>query len=311
MTEASPLTRAGAPGNPIVAAESPFAREMRGIAFVFAAMVAWSLTGFFTRSVSTDLWTTMAYRSFFGGLVLTALLVQRERGRWLAAFRAMDRHAVLLGVMQFVCAMTTIASLFHTTVANNTVIYATAPFWTAGLGRLMLGEPIHRRTVVAALVSMVGVVVIVRASLGEARILGDLLAFAMTISFAITIVLMRMRPTTAILPPSILNAGLNCAVALPFASLGSASAHDIGVLAVFGFTNYGLAFLLFLAGSRLIPAAQVALITTLDIAVAPMIVWATHGEAPGNAGLLGGAIVFAAVVGHIVAGQIAARRAAI
>ena len=60
--------------------------------------------------------------------------------------------------------------------------------------------------------------------------------------------------------------------------------------------------MLFLAGSRRIPAADSTLIVALDIVFGPALVWAVFGEAPTTAGLVGGAIVFVAVVANVVAG---------
>jgi drug/metabolite transporter (DMT)-like permease len=305
------LAAPGAAGGALPIAAGPRelrTRELKGVALVFGAVIAWALTGFFTRAITTDLWTTMAIRSFAGMIVLIVMLVAAERGRAVTALLSIDRFGVGLAVAQFICAAATIASLYYTTVADNAVLYATAPFWTAALALVVLGERVKVRTMVAGVVSLVGITIIVSASLGQGRLFGDLLGVVMVVAFAVSIVMMRMRPTVAILPPSILNAGLNCLFALPFASLGSVSGRDLALLACFGFTNYGLAFVMFMAGSRLIPAAQAALIATLDLAIAPLIVWATHGEDPGLSGIVGGSIVFVAVVGHIVAGQVAARR---
>lgn len=63
-----------------------------------------------------------------------------------------------------------------------------------------------------------------------------------------------------------------------------------------------LAGTLFLAGSSRIPAAETALIVALDLVFGPAIVWAVFAEAPTREGLVGGAVVLAAVIGHIVAG---------
>jgi drug/metabolite transporter, DME family len=61
-------------------------------------------------------------------------------------------------------------------------------------------------------------------------------------------------------------------------------------------------------GARLIPAAQVALITLLEVVLGPLWVWLAVGEEPTAATLAGGAIVVVAVV--IQARSSAPRRAA-
>ena len=56
----------------------------------------------------------------------------------------------------------------------------------------------------------------------------------------------------------------------------------------------GLAFLTM--GARLIPAAEVALITLLEVVLGPVWVWIALSERPSTATLVGGVIVIAAVV---------------
>jgi drug/metabolite transporter (DMT)-like permease len=46
----------------------------------------------------------------------------------------------------------------------------------------------------------------------------------------------------------------------------------------------------------LIPAAEVALITLLEVVLGPLWVWLTLSERPGTGTLLGGAVVIVAVV---------------
>ena len=60
-----------------------------------------------------------------------------------------------------------------------------------------------------------------------------------------------------------------------------------------GQMGLGLAFLTM--GARLIPAAEVALITLLEVVLGPLWVWLAFSERPSTTTLIGGAIVMAAV----------------
>ena len=112
----------------------------------------------------------------------------------------LDADALLLrgvahAAASVVCALATITSLYETSVANNAVIGATAPFAAALLARVFLGERVPLRTLVAGAVALVGVAVVVSGSLGGGRLRGDLLAVVMMLSFATMIVVSRARPT--------------------------------------------------------------------------------------------------------------------
>ena len=281
-----------------------------GVALVVAATVSWSLTGFFTRVLGTDLATTLAGRSAFGVVFLGLLFVAREGRGAVAAFLGMGRWGVAQAVASVVCALATISSLYHTSVADNAVIGAASPFAAALLARIFLGETVPPRTIVAGLVSLVGVGIVVSGSLGQGRLFGDLLAVVMMLAFAVMIVIARAHPDMPVAPPNLLAVALNFVLAAPFASFASVAPHDWGLLAAFGFTNFVLAGMLFLAGSKRIPAAESALIVALDLVFGPSVVWAAFAEAPTREGLIGGAIVLVAVIGHVAAGMRPARRRA-
>jgi len=69
---------------------------------------------------------------------------------------------------------------------------------------------------------------------------------------------------------------------------------------IYGSINLVLAYFVFIEGARLIPAATAGLIVTLEIVLSPFWVWLFLGEKIDKSTLIGGIIVFGAVVGHLV-----------
>ena len=63
-----------------------------------------------------------------------------------------------------------------------------------------------------------------------------------------------------------------------------------------GVVQLGVGFILFTAGSRHVPAADLMLIAILEAALAPILVWIFIAEVPMPFTLVGGVIVIAAVV---------------
>ena len=57
---------------------------------------------------------------------------------------------------------------------------------------------------------------------------------------------------------------------------------------------------LLMNGPRYLPAAEVTLITMLEIVVGPLLVWAVLKETPAQASLIGGAVILAAILLHAV-----------
>ena len=125
---------------------------------------------------------------------------------------------------------------------------------------------------------------------------GDMLAFAMTLTFALTMVLMRGGRRVSMLPAVAIMCFLTALVAAPFARLAPLGNLPLLQLALFGTCQLGLGLVLLAVGMRRVPATQAALIGLLDTPLAPFWVWLAFNEVPPLLTLLGGAIVMGAVV---------------
>ena len=88
-------------------------------------------------------------------------------------------------------------------------------------------------------------------------------------------------------------------LALTQATSLAVSARDMGFLFAFGAVNLGLGLACFASGARLIPAAFAALLGTLETVLAPIWVWLIHGEVPSTRTVVGGSVVFTALLVHI------------
>ncbi len=128
---------------------------------------------------------------------------------------------------------------------------------------------------------------------------GDMLAMLMALCMAGMILISRRYGNIPALPATCLASLLSASATLPFVTLTAVSTDELGILALFGLTNQVLGFGLFALGARLLPAMERALITALDAPLAPLWVWLIFAETPSAATLVGGAMVFAAVVGHV------------
>lgn len=87
---------------------------------------------------------------------------------------------------------------------------------------------------------------------------------------------------------------------MPFASLAGLDAPNLLLLAGFGLINSTLGFALFVLGSRHTTPVETALIGALETALTPVWVWLVFHEIPTLPTLIGGAMVMAASVGHIL-----------
>ena len=270
-------------------------RERRGQVYVALAAIAWSSAGVLQRQLTLDTATQVAGRATFAALSLLLYVAVVERGRVMGACRSVGVAGVGVAVCMAVASGGFIAALNHTTVARVLFILALAPVLAAALAWMLLGEPVGRRTMFAMAMALAGVTVMIGAP-GGGSVAGDSLAFLTALAFALALVITRHRRDVSMAPATILSQALLVLVFAPFATPSAIGGADTVWLALLGAGQIGLGLVLLTIGARLIPAAQVGLITLLEVVLGPIWVWIALGERPDNATLIGGAIVIAAIV---------------
>jgi len=270
------------------------AQHRRGRLYVALAAVAWSTAGLFQRELSVNIATQLAGRAFFAVLGLLAFVAIAERGAVPRAFRAIGRAGLAMAALLAVSSGAFIMALNYTSVANVLFMQALAPILAAVLGTLV-GEPVGRRTWLAMAVALAGVGLMVGGP-SHPSALGLSLSLLMSVGFAATIVITRHQRQVSMAPATCLSQLLVLLAAAPFARPGTIDRRDLLLLAALGIGQIGLGLIFLTLGARLIPAAEVALITLLEIVLGPIWVWVALGEQPGASTLAGGAIVLGAVL---------------
>jgi drug/metabolite transporter (DMT)-like permease len=266
----------------------------RGRLYVTLAAVAWSTAGLFQRELTVNTGAQLAGRAFFAVLGLLAFIAISERGGIARAFRSIGGAGLAVTALMAVSSGAFLIALNHASVASVLFMQALSPIIAALIGRA-LGEPVSRRTWIAMLIAIAGVSLMVGGP-GRPSVVGLSLSLVMSFSFAGTIVITRHRRDVSMAPATCLSQVVVLVVAAPFASYGGIGAKDTLLLVLLGVTQIGLGLIFLSIGGRLIPAAEVALITLLEIVLGPMWVWVFLSERPSTATLVGGAIVLAAVL---------------
>lgn len=264
-----------------------------GVVLVVVSALIWSSAGIFTRGVDADAWSVIFWRGIAAtGFSLTYLLL---RGTLRQDWRQMRGPAWLATLLMASGTAAFIPAFKLSSVANVALIWASAPFVTAGLAWLLLGERPSKRVVIASLATAAGVAVVAGGSVQSGGGIGDVLAFWMTLMMAASFIIYRRWPDT----PAALPAALSSAVLVPVAALFSDPTHVImserWILVGFG-AVFAAASVLMLEGARRIPAAEVALIGALETPLAPVLALVILSETPPVATLLGGAVILAAVL---------------
>jgi drug/metabolite transporter (DMT)-like permease len=282
-----------------------------GLVLVTVATVMWSSAGLFVRMLDLDVWTTLGWRSVFGGLTLVIISLFGQRTKAPTAATPYGMYA-LLGLFSALSMFGYIASLKLTTVANVLSIYATVPFIAAGLAYFLIGERIERRVLTASCVAFVGVLIVAGFALRLTDLAGNGLALLMTVTFSILLVMARKHTSLRLAPVNAIGSGLCVLLCLPLMSHALPSAGELAILAVFGSTTSGIAYLLYMTGGRYIPSGEAGLIGLMDVVLGPLWVWLAFAEWPGGSTIAGAALILLAVTWYLWSGlrDAAARRAA-
>ncbi len=278
---------------------SPASDQRRGRLFVALAAIAWSTAGLLQRELTVGTATQLAGRAFFALLGVLTYVVVSEKGHVVRAFRATGRGGLAVAALMAISSASFIVALNHTSVANVLFVLAIGPVLAAALGTFA-GERVSGPTWLAMGIALGGVAVMVGGP-GRPGAVGGGLSFLCALSFALMLVITRRRRDVSMAPATCLSQLIVLLCAAPFAHPGEVDAKDLALLVGLGVGQIGLGLIFLTIGARLIPAAEVALITLLEIVLGPIWVWIARGEQPSATTLTGGAIVLGAVVFQAVA----------
>ncbi len=278
-------------------------RSWLGIALVLGAAVAWSYGGAIQRFIGvTDGWTIVFWRCLFAGLFLSAFMLLRDGVTGtITLFRAMGWPGFFIAVGFALVSTFFVLAVTMTPVANVVLFMASIPLFAALLARIVLGEPITPITWGAIAAVILGVGVMVSASIGEGgSVLGLLLAGAIPAIFAGMTVLTRRFPGIRMTPAACGGSFIASAIAATQAGAFVVSGQDLALLFAFGALNLGLGMVLYVTGARMIPSALAGLLGTAEMILAPVWMVLLHNEVPSGRTILGGALVMAALFTYLL-----------
>jgi len=265
---------------------------------VLGAAILWSTGGLFIKATSLS-----AFELSFGRSLLAALtiaIVTRREGFGLnrvSAFTSLLYAGLLLS---FVLATKL------TTAANAIFLQYTAPVYVLILEPLFYKEKFRRRDLVTVTVCLAGMSLFFVGKLRPQDVTGNLVALASGVCFALFFLLLRHskarnvnRASSAIYGNLIVV--LICAPAFLGAARRGIGASDIVRLGYLGIVQIGCAYLLFtLAMARGLRSLDASIVGYIEPVLNPVWVFLFIGERPSGWAILGGAIIIASVIAHML-----------
>ncbi|MBB4252690.1 DMT family transporter [Rhizobium sp. BK008] len=271
-----------------------------GIYLVISSAVLWSTAGLFVRIADMDVWSMVAWRSAFSFVTLGAFLLIRRRWTKKGVKGTFGMPGVVACVVSTVAAITYIASLQWTTVANVMTVYATLPFVATGIAFLWLHDRVTYRFVIAGCLAFLGVAISVGAAMSANDLLGILAAFIMTAGCATQIVIAKRFPSMDSTMMTVLAALACFCIALPLMQYSIPTSTQLLACAFYGIFTTGFGYVLLLLGSRRIGSGEAGLLSMLDVILGPIWVWIFYSEEITLPVLLGGAVVLTSVFWYLL-----------
>lgn len=269
---------------------------LKGVLLLAGAALCWSLGGILIRLVEASDWTIVLWRSVFMSLTLLTVLAIWTGGRLAAPFRAAGWKGMLSGAFMACAFICFVLSITRTTVANTLVITASAPFFSAIAGRLLLGERVAPRAWAAMGAAVAGIALMFLGELGPGEFVGNVLALVVALAFAGNIVVLKRAGDANMVPAVILGGLFSAAIALPLAAPLAVTGPELGILFALGAVQLGLGLTFYVFGARHLPAAEVSLMGLLETVLSPLWVWIFIAERPSDTALVGGALVILSLV---------------
>ena len=269
-----------------------------GLAYTLAGAALFVPDALLVRLIGADVMDVAIWRGMIGGsvtLVGTALFAPHLIPSWRAL---LSWPSLLLILAQGLGSFLYLMALGQTSVANTMLLYASSPFLSALLAFVLLRERIAPMTMLCMLAVFTGVGVIASGSLGGGHLWGDFIAFLNAASAAAYYVILRKTGAQSLIVSAGLGYFATALLAYPFAPHASFDIGQIGLVTISGAVVLAGGCALQMIGPRHLPAAEVSMITMLEIVASPLLVWAVLSEAPAPLTLIGGGVILAALITH-------------
>jgi DME family drug/metabolite transporter len=287
--------------------ESPRISYFVGVVLVLMSGVFWSSMGLGIRMIEqANVWQILFYRSIALACFLFCIITLRSGFRPLSAIRSAGIAGAIGGVGLVFAFAGGIYAIQTTTVANAMFLFTAAPFLAAVAGWVILREQVRHATWVAMLFAIIGIAIMVINGFAAGKLVGNLSALLSASGFAVFTIALRWGKLEDMLPAVFLAgvfAIITGALVCEFNGYGFAlPRNDIVISLSMGVFQVGMGLVIYTIGSRVVSAAELALLSMTEVLLGPVWVWIFIGETVSFYTLLGGAVLMLAIAGNALSG---------
>tara|TARA_B100000686_G_scaffold234323_1_gene242059 strand:+ start:82 stop:987 length:906 start_codon:yes stop_codon:yes gene_type:complete len=275
------------------------------ITVILVAGIFWSFGPYVVKHIDqpeTVPWQYLFTRGIIIFLLLNIFLFFEEGKEFLKNYLKIGLSGIIGGIGLGTAMITFIWSITSTTAAVTLLCLAAMPFITALLGFLFLKEEVSFNVWVAIVIATLGISIMAFEATGKNTIEGLLFGLASALGFSVFSVSLRWRKETPKFT-TVAIAGIFCAVVSfiiitindqPILS----SSKNEALFSLHG-TMVCLGLILYSMGSKLIPAAELTLLSLTEVIGGIFWVWIPIlgiNEIPSNNTIIGGFFIFMSII---------------
>ncbi|MFT5135680.1 MAG: DME family drug/metabolite transporter [Arenicella sp.] len=268
----------------------------RAVLMIVTAGVFLSILGIGTRLMESANGLQIAFYRALGLAVFSTLTVMYlNKGRFLDALVAAGWTGFIAGVFLALASITVVLALVNTTAANAMFIISLTPLISGVLAWIIIGEKVRLKTWGTIGVALIGVFIIINGALSSDGLRGIAYAFLMAFCYGLFNVTLRRGKNQDMLPAICWSSYVLVVVLGLTVEDLAIPRSDLIICLSLGVFQVGLGGFLLIAGSKHVPAAQLALLAMLEVVLNPIWVWLGAGEVPATATLIGGLVILSAI----------------
>ena len=240
------------------------------------------------------------YRSMSLSLVVIIFACLITKSNPKTFMKRLDRFDLLMGIFLSLAFATYVFSMLYTSVASTLFILGITPFLAAIIAWYYLKEKPKIFVWVTMIVATTGVFLMVSDGMVFGKTFGNILAFFSALLFAMTLVVARYSKKENVLGGTFLGGAFACLIGLIASLLLNhgllISSYDMSLSLFMGAFTIGLGITLVTTGTPFVPAAEVSLLVLIESVLGPIWVWIFLSEAMTTFELVGGILIFAALI---------------
>lgn len=269
----------------------------KGLIYISFTAFLWSTSGFFIKYLTISAFQISFFRSAIAALTVYVITVVRKQNLKFEFDIVSNLAAIFYAGILILFVLAT----KMTTAANAIFLQFTAPMYLVVLEPLILKTRFEPKNVITIIICVLGMVLFFFGKLEIGNIYGNLLAICSGLCFAMFSLLLKYKRVKHKSPNTLNNVITGNALVAVIAGFiifpnFTLNTTESLILLYMGAVQIGISYIIFNEGIKYVSATESMIIATLEAMFNPIWVFIGIGEAPSVYSIIGGVIIFGAII---------------